>query len=101
MATLTIRQLDEALVRKIKQRAAEAGRSMEEEVRGLLDRAYGTEAQLERQRASAKRLERLHAQGLLPKSGGVDSVEIIRQMREERDQQLMDTMRDRSDDADR
>jgi plasmid stability protein len=99
MATLTIRQLDEALVRKIKQRAAAAGHSMEEEVRGLLNRTYGTDEQMKRQRESAERLRRLHAEGLLPKSHGVDSVDLIREMREERLEQLLGASPDDNDDA--
>jgi hypothetical protein len=34
----------------------------------------------------------MHVQGLLPKGNGVDSVDIIREMREEREQQLMGAM---------
>jgi plasmid stability protein len=100
MPTLTIRRLTESLVQKIKARAAESGRSMEEEVRNLLDRTYGTADQLARQRAWVARLRRLHAEGRLPKSD-VDSAEIIRQMREERDQQLMEAISGPSDRADR
>ncbi|KAB2875814.1 MAG: hypothetical protein F9K38_14320 [Pseudorhodoplanes sp.] len=87
MATLTIRQLDDALVRRIKMRAAEAGRSMEEEVRTLLDHTYGEAEQLARQKAWADRMRRLHKAGKLPRSD-VDSAELIRQMREERDHRL-------------
>jgi plasmid stability protein len=91
MATLTIRQLDDALVRKIKQRAVEAGRSMEEEIRNLLDRTYGTSEQMKRQRAFVKRqLARLD-RGEMP-SSDTDSAELIRQMREERDTQLMEAI---------
>ncbi|MER2566237.1 MAG: plasmid stabilization protein [Myxococcaceae bacterium] len=39
MATLTIRNLDEAVKRRLRVRAAEHGRSMEEEVREILREA--------------------------------------------------------------
>lgn len=96
MATVTIRQLDEALVRKIKQRAAAAGRSMEEEVRSLLDQTYGANEQMKRQRAFVKRqLARLD-RGEMP-SSDTDSAELIRQMRQERDTQLMEATEDPRD----
>jgi plasmid stability protein len=96
MATLTIRRLSEALVRRIKARAAQAGHSMEKEVRDTLARIYGESEQLARQRQWAKRqLDRL-ARGEMPKSDG-ESAEIIRQMREERDSQVMDAIEGRSD----
>jgi plasmid stability protein len=39
MATITIRNLDEETKRRLRIRAAEKGRSMEEEARDVLDRA--------------------------------------------------------------
>lgn len=41
MATLTIRNLDDALKRRLRLRAAERGRSMEEEVREILRMTLG------------------------------------------------------------
>ena len=42
MASLTIRKLDEETKRRLRVRAAEHGRSMEEEVRDILKHAAGT-----------------------------------------------------------
>lgn len=41
MASITIRNLDEAVKRRLRIRAAEHGRSMEEEVREILRKAVG------------------------------------------------------------
>jgi plasmid stability protein len=41
MASITIRNLDEAVKRRLRMRAAEHGRSMEEEARDILRRAVG------------------------------------------------------------
>lgn len=41
MATLTIRNIDDALKRRLRLRAAERGRSMEEEVREILRMTLG------------------------------------------------------------
>ncbi len=95
MGTITIRRLDDAIIEAIKRRAAEAGRSMEEEARQALQQSYG-EAERARRRAEAvARIRDLHARGLLPKGNGVDSVDIIREMREEREQQLADAIEGR------
>ena len=42
MASITIRNLDEGLKRRLRVRAAENGRSMEEEARDILRRTVGT-----------------------------------------------------------
>ena len=95
MGTITIRRLDNAVIEAIKRRAAEAGRSMEEEARQALQQSYG-EAERARLRAEAvARIRDLHARGLLPKGNGVDSVDIIREMREEREQQLAEAIEGR------
>jgi plasmid stability protein len=95
MGTITIRRLDDAIIEAIKRRAAEAGRSMEEEARQALQQSYG-EAERARLRAEAvARIRDLHARGLLPKGNGVDSVDIIREMREEREQQLANAIEGR------
>lgn len=44
MASITIRNLDDSLKRNLRIRAAEHGRSMEEEVREILRQAIGTAA---------------------------------------------------------
>ena len=44
MASLTIRSLDETLKRRLRVRAAEHGRSMEEEVRAILRETLGEPA---------------------------------------------------------
>lgn len=44
MATMTIRNLDEALKARLRVRAAEHGKSMEEEARDILRAALSTEA---------------------------------------------------------
>jgi plasmid stability protein len=94
MGTITIRRLDDAVIDAIKRRAAEAGRSMEEEARRALEQAYPSD-QMKRQREFAAHLREMHVRGLLPKGNGVDSVDIIREMREERDQQLMEAIEGR------
>ena len=95
MGTITIRRLDDATIEEIKRRAAERGRSMEEEARQALQEAYPSD-QLQKQREFAAHLRDLHARGLLPKGNGVDSVDIIREMREERDEQLAAAIEGRS-----
>ena len=42
MASITIRKLDDGLKRRLRVRAAENGRSMEEEARDILRRTVGT-----------------------------------------------------------
>lgn len=44
MASMTIRNIDEALKRRLRVQAAEHGRSMEEEARDILRAALSTEA---------------------------------------------------------
>lgn len=44
MASITIRNLDDDLKHRLRRRAAEHGRSMEEEVRGILRQALGETA---------------------------------------------------------
>src|SRR5215207_4384281 len=95
MGTITIRRLDDAVIEAIKRRAAEAGRSMEEEARRTLQKAFG-ETERARLRAEAvAHIRDLHARGLLPKGGGVDSVDLIREMREERERQLAEAIEGR------
>lgn len=55
MASLTIRNLDDALKRRLRVRAAERGHSMEEEVRDILRAALNQEAAPARNLAEAIR----------------------------------------------
>ena len=91
MGTITIRRLDDAVIEAIKRRAAQAGR----EARRTLQRVYG-EAERARLRAEAvAHIRDLHARGLLPKGGGVDSVDIVREMRDKRERQLAEAIEGR------
>jgi plasmid stability protein len=66
MATLTIRNLDQAVKERLRIRAAEHGRSMEAEARRILQTALGESA-----RAPERNLyERIHAR--FAALGGVD-----------------------------
>jgi plasmid stability protein len=93
MGAITIRNLDDTLVAAIKRRAAEHGVSMEEELRRLLAATYSDNRRQRQREWALRQLERLK-RGELPDSGG-DSVELIRSMREERDQQLMEAIEGR------
>jgi len=77
MATLTIRQLDDAVYERLKARARENNRSLEAEVRVILD---------ERTRSRTETVARLRAfqDSMIAKHGYLpDSTELIRQMRDE------------------
>jgi plasmid stability protein len=94
MGAITIRNLDDGVVSAIKRRAAEHGVSMEEEIRTLLASTYSDDVQRKGREWTERQLERLK-RGELPiaKTG---STEIIREMREEREQQLTDAIEGRS-----
>jgi plasmid stability protein len=94
MGAITIRGLNAAVVAAIKERAGSNGISMEEEVRRLLQTTYADDRQKRGQEWAKRQLERLK-RGELPKAD-ISSVETIRLMREERDQQLMDAIEGRS-----
>jgi len=94
MGALTIRKLDDSVITAIKRRAAEHGVSMEEEVRRLLASVYSDDLQKRGQEWARRQLERLK-RGELPRAK-TSSVDTIREMREERDQQLMDAIEGRS-----
>ena len=76
MAQLTIRQLDDTVVARLRERAAAAGRSMEQEVSEIL-----TSACADPDAVVSRLRQRLDAYG-----GRVfsDSAEIVREMRDER-----------------
>jgi plasmid stability protein len=86
MGAITIRGLDDAVVAAIKQRAGSHGISMEEEIRRLLQTTYTDDRQARGREWARRQLERLK-RGELPKAD-ISSVEEIRRMREERDEQL-------------
>ena len=78
MATLTIRNIDEKLVTKMKRQAKRNHRSLEAEARFLLEKAMRAEGhgdfwQLADQIAA-----------MTPKGRQTDSAEIVRKMRDER-----------------
>ena len=88
MTQITIRRLDQAVIDRLKRRAAEAGRSMEEEARTILSEAVRDE-QLARQRAWLKEMaetrRRLFGDKVFPDSSGE-----FRKMRDERTRQIED-----------
>src|SRR6478609_2341577 len=98
MASITIRQLDDDLKKRLRLRAASHGRSMEDEVRTILRGAAGTEAAPpgDRVRPPAKRAQEPAIAGnssavarnghvLLVIGGGIaayKSLDLIRRLRE-------------------
>jgi plasmid stability protein len=93
MGAITIRNIDDRVVSAIKRKAAEHGLSMEEEVRKHLAATYAENHQQKAREWAERQLERLH-RGELP-TARTSAVAIIREMREERDQQLMDAIEGR------
>jgi plasmid stability protein len=83
MATITVRNLDDTVIERLKQRAAEHSRSMEEEARDILRRQVETDWDAIRARLKARQ-ESWRREGRIFS----DSVEIIREMREERAAQI-------------
>jgi plasmid stability protein len=77
MAQLTIRQLDESIVARLRERAAAAGHSMEQEVREILAAATTADPVA----AAARLRARLASYGSQRFS---DSGELVRSMRDER-----------------
>jgi plasmid stability protein len=77
VAQLTIRQLDDEVITRLRQRAARAGHSMEQEARELLTRA----TMPDRQQVVA--MLRAHRAGFGDRVFS-DSGELVRQMRDER-----------------
>jgi plasmid stability protein len=95
MGAITIRNLDVALVRAIKRRAADKGLSMEEEVRRLLASTYSEDRQARGREWARRQLERMK-RGELP-IAKVSSVEEIRLMRQERTEQLERAAKERNE----
>jgi plasmid stability protein len=86
MNQITIRRLDPTVIEGLKKRAADAGRSMEEEARTILSEAV-LEEQLARQRAALDRLiatrNAIFGDRIFPDSSGE-----FRKMRDERTKQI-------------
>lgn len=88
MATLTVRNLDEALVRALRIRAAEHGRSAEAEHRAILHQALTGSGPGLARAAAAERLAafRLRTAG----RGSAQATELLRESREGRAGDLLD-----------
>lgn len=84
MPTLNIRNVPERVVATLKRRAKENGRSLNAEIVHALDTFVDAE---ERRGWVAKRLEEMRAEFVLPK-GAPDAVEVIREAREERTNEI-------------
>lgn len=76
MATLTIRNVDDKVVKKLKKQAADHNRSLEAEVRELLKQAAGRKTPAEL-RAIADRIT-----AMTPGVQKTDSTDIIREFRD-------------------
>ena len=91
MTQITIRRLDPVVIEGLKKRAAEAGRSMEEEARKILSEAV-LAAGVARQRAALEKLiaarSAIFGDRVFPDSSGE-----IRKMREERARYLQELTR--------
>jgi phosphopantothenoylcysteine decarboxylase/phosphopantothenate--cysteine ligase len=89
MASLTVRQLDEALKKKLRLRAAKHGRSVEDEVRTILRSAVADDGSFaaapDAPTAPAKTLDAPTRKALLVIGGGIaayKSLDLIRRLRE-------------------
>jgi plasmid stability protein len=84
MGTLTIRNLDDAVIARLKDKAKQNGRSLESEVRETL--RYEVERMTRREAvAESDRLRAMTPKGVKQ----TDSVELVRQGREERMRRLL------------
>lgn len=83
MGQITIRKLDDAVIQALKQRAAAAGHSMEEEARQTLMRSATPGVD---RLALVKRMEAFAAK--LDAKTGPSIADLIREMRDERTEQL-------------
>ena len=86
MATLTVRNLDEALVKRLRVRAAEHGRSAEAEHREILRVTLGgSEQQTAREQAASRLAEfRRRTEG----RGSPSSADLLRESRRDRAEDL-------------
>lgn len=78
MATLTIRNIDEKLVTKMKRQAKKNHRSLEAEARFLLEKAMRAEGRVDFWQLADQ------IAAMTPKGRQTDSAEIVRKMRDER-----------------
>ncbi len=77
MGQLTVRKLDDEIIRRLKLRAARHGRSAEAELRAILEAALKSEEEEDFWTAA----DRLRAETPQPQS---DSGDLVREMRDER-----------------
>jgi len=82
MATLTVRNLDDAIVRRLRIRAAEHGRSAEAEHREILRVALGDGGQAPTRLLAAERLEEFRRR--TARRGSAPGAELLQQARTER-----------------
>ena len=83
MAQITIRNLDDAVMRVLRNRAAAAGRSVEDEARRTLAIATGVDREVARARLEA-------ARNMLKGRADAPSADLIREMRDSRTWDLSD-----------
>lgn len=87
MATLTVRNLEDDLVRRLRIRAAEHGRSAEAEHREILREALVQSDQQARRLEAAERLAEFRRR--TAGRGSASSVELLKESRDERMRSLM------------
>lgn len=87
MATLTVRNLDDALIRALRIRAAEHGRSAEAEHRAILQQAPTGSGSDVTRAAVAERLEAFRHR--TAGRGSAKAAELLRESREDRDRELL------------
>jgi len=85
MGQLTIRKIDDDLIRRLKARASANHRSAEAEVRAILEEVLRATADAGAWRARATELAQRYGH-----PDPIDSVELIREMREARTEQILD-----------
>lgn len=78
MGAITIRNLDDGVIERMKAEAARRGRSMEEEARSVLTERYPASYVAE----WVERLDRFRAEHFPDGESGVDVVELVREGRE-------------------
>lgn len=89
MATLNVRKLDEETVNRLKLRAAKNNRSLEGEVRDILEKATGDEVDMEEKRRKFIEM----SDNMLEMTRGTNQTPseiIIREMRDAADRELTD-----------
>lgn len=79
MGAITIRNLDDGVIERLKREAARRGRSMEEEARSTLTERYPPSYVAD----WLERLERFQTEHFPDGEAGIDVVELVREGREE------------------